>query len=155
MPVARSPEDICLQSASPKEKSFFLAVLCALARIDGDFKAGELRYIKELARRMKAEMSPQVFACSPEDCCRLAAEIKNRRLALELIKNMFILAYTDNEFTDSEGRFICDIGNALHIEPQKISQISSWIIDQIIWLEQKALIFEDTPQKGAVDNAKR
>ena len=138
----------CLQDATAKEKSFFLATLCTMARIDGNLKKSEQRYIEERAAITKTELAPKIYGCSATDCCRLAAKIKNRRLALELIKYLFILAYTDNEFTDTEGRFICDIGEALHLEPQKISQISSWIIDRIIWLEQEALIFEETENKG-------
>ena len=62
-------------------------------------------------------------------------------------KGTFI-AYTDNNFSDSEGHFICSIGDALQIEAQKIGEISSWIIDHIIWLEQEALIFEEINHKG-------
>lgn len=61
---------------------------------------------------MQTEVLPQFFKYSAELCIRNAAKIRSRRLALELIKDMLSLAYTDDEFSDSEGQFICSIGDA-------------------------------------------
>ena len=127
-------------NAGEEEKSIFLSTLCTLANADGKIKDSEVRFIESLAAEMQTEVLPQFFKYSAELCIR--------RLALELIKDMLSLAYTDDEFSDSEGQFICSIGDALNIEPQKIGQISSWVIDRIIWLEQEALIFEETANRG-------
>ena len=35
------------------------------------------------------------------------------------------------------------IGLAMGIELEKIEQISNWIIDHVIWLEQAKIIFEE------------
>lgn len=131
-----------------RKKSIFLSTLCTLANADGKIKDSEVRFIESLAAEMQTEVLPQFFKYSAELCIRNAAKIRSRRLALELIKDMLSLAYTDDEFSDSEGQFICSIGDALNIEPQKIGQISSWVIDRIIWLEQEALIFEETANRG-------
>lgn len=121
-------------NAGEEEKSIFLSTLCTLANADGKIKDSEVRFIESLAAEMQTEVLPQFFKYSAELCIRNAAKIRSRRLALELIKDMLSLAYTDDEFSDSEGQFICSIGDALNIEPQKIGQISSWVIDRIIWL---------------------
>ncbi len=129
--------------ASDDEKVAFITILCTLANTDGKIKPEEVHFIEELAENMEVEILPQFFKYTEELCIENAVKIKTRRLALELIKNMFALAYTDNDFSDSEGHFICAVGEALGVEPQKIGEISSWIIDRIIWLEQGALIFEE------------
>lgn len=137
-----------LQIASPEEKEIFLSTLCTLAQIDGKIKPEEMDFIESLGKTMHLELKPQFFTYSPKNCLSKIGCIKDRRLSLELIKDMLTIAYTDNDFSDSEGHFICDVGDALKIEPQKIGEISSWIIDHIIWLEQEALIFEETDRKG-------
>lgn len=136
----------CLKEASKEEKTSFILILCTLAAIDGKVKPEEIAYIEELASEMKVEIKPSFFNCSIEKTLTKAAQIKNRRFALELLKYMFALAYTDNVFVDSEGQYICKISEALNIEPQKVNSISSWVIDRIIWLEQAVLIFEETSQ---------
>ena len=137
-----------LQQASEEEKEIFLSTLCTLAQIDGKIKPEEMRFIEAISQEMHLELAPQFFTYSPENCINKVSCITGRRLSLELIKNMLIIAYTDNNFSDSEGHFICSVGDSLSIEPQKIGEISSWIIDHIIWLEQEALIFEETNRKG-------
>ncbi len=137
-----------LQQARQEEKEVFLSTLCTLAQIDGKIKPEEMRFIETLSQEMRQELEPQFFTYTPELCINKVSNITERRLSLELIKDMLIIAYTDNDFSDSEGHFICSIGDSLGIEPQKIGEISSWIIDHIIWLEQEALIFEETKHKG-------
>ena len=69
--------------------------------------------------------------------------IKNRHLALELIKEMCMLSHVDNLLSDEETLFIGKVGIALGIEMEKIEQISNWVIDRIIWMEQAKYIFEE------------
>lgn len=138
----------CFAKADNTQKGAFLTALCTLANIDKKITPEEIRFIKQLAASINIEIKPGFFACPPETCIKSLTSFP-RRLALELLKYLLALAYADNEFTDSEGRFICHIADALNIEPQKVSEISSWIIDRIIWLEQKDLIFEETsPAQG-------
>lgn len=132
-----------LKIAPKEEKTAFIIILCMLAAIDNNIKPEEIDYIEELAVEMQIKVLPTFFTYPKELGVCKASQIKNRQLALELLKNMFALSYTDDTFSDSEGHFICTISEALHVEAQKVSEISSWIIDRIIWLEQAALIFED------------
>lgn len=132
-----------LKEAEIEEKNIFITVLCSLASADGKIKPEEMQYIDDLAQSAGIEIKPVFFSCPTEKSIQLAAQIQNRHLALVLLKHMFILAYTDNEFSDSEGNFICKISQALTIEPEKVQEISSWVIDRIIWLEQAEQIFEE------------
>lgn len=129
--------------ATAEEKEVFLTVLCTLANLDGEITPEEIKYIEAIAQKMEIELKPRFFNVPPEQCLRYAGVINTRRLALELIKYMLALAYTDKNFADSEGVFIGKMSAALHVEPEKVSEISSWVIDRIIWLEQAVVIFED------------
>ena len=132
-----------LDSLTGKEKSTLLAVLCTLAKIDNHLHSTEKLFLSDFAKELGLEFSPRYFSLSDKDCIKYVSQIKNRRLAMEIIKYMLILAYTDNDFSDLEGIFIGQIAEALNLEAKKVAEISSWIIDRIIWLEQEALIFEE------------
>lgn len=135
-------------SATPEEKEVFLSTLCTLAQIDSKIKPEEMSFIESIASEMKVPLKSHFFRYSQEICIQKISQIHNRRLGLELIKDLLAIAYTDDNFSDSEGHFICKIGDALKIEAQKIGEISSWLIDHIIWLEQERLIFETADIKG-------
>jgi hypothetical protein len=132
-----------LNALSTKEKEFFISSLCTLAGIDGKIKPEELEFLEETAHNIGLELQPAYFEYSEEFCITEASHNKNNRLSLELLKYMFALAYTDSEFAEEEGHFISSLAEALNIAPQKASEISSWVIDRIIWLEQGDLIFSE------------
>ena len=69
--------------------------------------------------------------------------INNRRAALELIKEMCVLAHADDELSDSETLLIGRVGRAMGVELEKIEQISKWVIDRLVWLEEGKIIFEE------------
>lgn len=132
-----------LDNLTVKEKSILLAVLCTLAKIDNHLHSTEKSFLNDLAKELGLDFSPRYFSLSDKECIKYVSQIKNRRLAMEIIKYMLILAYTDEDFSDLEGTFIGQIAEALDLEASKVAEISSWIIDRIIWLEQEALIFEE------------
>lgn len=145
----KSPNNRNLTLATKDEKTTFIIILCTLAAIDNKIKPEEMDYITTLASEIDIKIPPSFFKTPQEVCLQKAAEIKNRQLALELLKNMFALAYTDETFSDSEREFIITISEALNIPPQKVNEISAWIVDRIIWLQKASLIFENTqPHKG-------
>ena len=80
---------------------------------------------------------------SDEEIIESVKVINNRRIALELIKEMCMLAHADNELSESETLLIGKVGLAMGIDLEKIAQISQWVIDRIIWLEEAKVIFED------------
>ena len=137
----------CLLNASNKEKGIFMMVLCTLAKTDNSLHPKEKSFLNSLADALHIELTPRYFNTPKSICLKYIGQITNRRLALELIKYMLILTYTDDNFTDSEGAFIGETANALQIEASKVGEISSWIIDRIIWLEQESVIFEEISTK--------
>ncbi len=133
-----------ITNLSQEHKIIFLKALFFLANIDGHRDEEEIKYIKDAAQYYQIEQMQEVFKDTNEK--ELLAELKNlgnRRVCLELIKEMCLLGHSDSDLTDEETLFIGHAGIAMGIELEKIEQISNWIIDKIIWLEQGKIIFED------------
>ena len=125
-----------LDEAKPEEKQAFFEALLALASADGGCDSDELEFIIEnISQILEGQDLEKVLAD--------VAKIKNRHLALELIREMCMLSHVDNVLSDNETLIIGKIGLAMNVELEKIEQISNWIIDHIIWLEQAKIIFEE------------
>ena len=124
-----------LDSASTEEKRIFFEAL-----IDND----ELKFITEAAVSHGIDnISDIIEGQDTEKVIKDAATLKNRHLALELVREMCMLSHIDNILSDNETLIIGKIGLAMGVELEKIEQISNWIIDHIIWLEQAKIIFEE------------
>lgn len=132
-----------ITNASTEEKEAFLTILCTLANLDHEILPEEIKLIEAIAQKMSIKLEQRFFNVPPELCFKIAHAITTRRLSLELIKYMLALAYTDKNFSDSEGVFIGKMSAVLGVESEKVSEISTWVIDRIIWLEQAVVIFED------------
>lgn len=127
------------------EKIIFLKVLVALARTDGNFDENEKTFIQDIAIAFgisKNHITMVFEEISDEQLIKDAAKIKNRQAALQLIKEACLLANSDGDLSEHEIIFIGKVGQAMGIELEKIEQISQWVIDRIIWLEEGKIIFE-------------
>ncbi len=132
-----------LDSATLKEKTVFFRVLFHLADSDGITDDNELGFLIDAAKSQGIENLEELKTLSEEKILQDVKIIKNRHLALELIREMCMLSHIDNILSDEETLFIGKIGIALGVEMEKIEQISNWVIDHIIWLEQAKVIFEE------------
>ncbi len=133
-----------LDKATAKEKNVFFRVLIHLSASDGHTDETEVNFVKKAAQVHGVKDIDNLFVESNEDdILKEVKIIKNRHLALELIKEMCMLSHVDNLLSDEETLFIGKVGIALGIEMEKIEQISNWVIDRIIWLEQAKYIFEE------------
>lgn len=133
-----------LSKASQKEKRVFFQVLIHLSAADGYRGESEIDFIRDAAETQGIKNIEELFI--PTDEQEILEQVKiitNRHLALELIKEMCMLSHVDNLLSDSETLFIGKVGIALGVEMEKIEQISNWVIDHIIWLEQARYIFEE------------
>lgn len=134
-----------LAEMSDDEKIIFFKVLTRLARVDGKLDDNERDFIREIALvySVPANRFEEIINVNSDD--EIVAEvkkIKKRKLALELIKEMCLLANTDSDLSDNETLLIGRVGQAMGVELEKIQQISQWVIDRIIWLEEGKIIFE-------------
>ena len=128
-----------------EQKIIFLKILVALAGSDKKFKNSERDFIKDMVLifGLNKEVISEILSPISEEALILQArKINNRQAALQLIKEACLLANSDGDFTDREILLIGKIGQAMGVELEKIEQISQWIIDRIVWLEQGKIIFE-------------
>lgn len=124
----------------------YLKAFSRLASADGDFDENEKLFIKELARKyeISAERVSEVMAAENDDeVIDGVKSIQNRKVALELLKELCILAHADDELSDEETLLIGRIGQAMNVSLDKIEQISNWVIDKIILSEEAKIIFEE------------
>ena len=68
--------------------------------------------------------------------------IKDRKLAMNLIKEMCMLANFDGDMSDEEIVLIGRVGEAMGLSVDKIQDISQWVIDRIVLQERGKIIFE-------------
>jgi uncharacterized tellurite resistance protein B-like protein len=135
-----------IMSLSNEEKVAYLRAFTRLAKTDGQFDNVEKEYIKSIAKQydVPATQIDEIFEIpSDDDLLQALSQIKNRRTALELIKDLCFLAHVDDELSDDETLFIGRVGQAMGVELEKIEQISSWVIEKIISEEEAKIIFEE------------
>lgn len=134
-----------IMNLDEEQKIIFMSVLARLAFKDGDFSDKEKSFIRELSELQgitKDNIKNMLETKDDDALIAETAKIKNRKVALELIKEMCVLAYSDGEISDKEITFIGKVGEAMEISLEKIEQISRWVIDRIIWQEEAKIIFE-------------
>ncbi len=135
-----------IMSMTDDAKVAYLKAFTRLAHADSSFDDSEKAFIKDLAENyvVPAERLEEIYAAdNDEEIIKEVSAIKNRRAALELIKELCFLAHADDELTDDETLFIGRIGQAMNVELDKIEQISNWVIDKIILSEEAKIIFEE------------
>ena len=134
-----------LASMSEDERVVFLKILAKLAKSDGEFDDEEKLFIREMA--LVLGVSENRFEeinskMSDDDIVEAAKLIKYRKKAMALVKEMCLLANSDGDLSDKEVLLIGRIGQAMGLELEKIEQISQWVVDRIVWLEEGKIIFE-------------
>lgn len=135
-----------LSKLSEEQRVVFMMALASLANADGKLDEEEKEFIRHVAVIYGVPTSRVEDILLVNDEAEVLDAVKiidDRRAALELIKEMCVLAHADNELSDSETLFIGKVGQAMGIELEKIEQISRWVIDRVIWLEEAKLIFEE------------
>jgi len=116
-----------------------------LAKTDGSVDGGEKKFIVELARLfgVSSQDAEEIKRKRDDDEVVEAAKvITDRHVAMELVKEMCMLANSDGDLTDREMLLIGRVGLAMGLELEKIEQISRWVVDRIVWIEEGKIIFE-------------
>ena len=135
-----------LRRLNEEQRIVFMKALARLASADGKLDDDEELFIKEAAKIYgisDLRVEEILKLGSDEDIVASVKIINNRKAALELIKEMCILAHADDELSDAETLLIGKVGQAMGIELEKIEQISQWVIDRLIWIEEGKIIFEE------------
>lgn len=135
----------CLASMSEDERVVFLKTLAKLAMSDGEFDDEERLFIREMALVLGVPENrhEEIRAKATDDEIVEGVKIiRDRKKAMELVKEMCLLANSDGDLSDREVLLIGRVGQAMGLELEKIEQISQWVVDRIIWLEEGKIIFE-------------
>ena len=127
----------CVAKLTEDQRIAFLKAFSRLAAADGHLDPEEKEFIRHVA------VSFGVSSRRVDEILQIDKTIDNRRAALELIKEMCVLAHADDELSDEETALIGKVGMAMGIDLDKIEQISNWVIDRLIWLEEAKIIFEE------------
>ena len=143
--VSSTPIREALTRLSEEERIIFLRALVSLARADDNFDEDEKNFIRDTAvifgiPQRKADLI--LTPLNDDELIKDVAKIKDRQAALQLIKEACLLANSDGDLSEHEVLLIGKIGQAMGVELEKIEQISQWVIDRIVWLEEGKLIFE-------------
>ena len=129
---------------SQEQKTVFLKALAFLANIDNHFDREELKFIRDAAVKYGIDEPDILFKpISEDEMLNELKQLKDRRVCLELIKELCLLGHADSNLSDEETLFIGHAGLTMGIELEKIEQISDWVVDKIMWLERGKIIFED------------
>ncbi|MBS4772692.1 MAG: TerB family tellurite resistance protein [Proteobacteria bacterium] len=134
-----------LASMTEDERVVFLKTLARLAMSDGEFDDEEKLFIREMALALGVPENryDEIRAKASDDEIVDAVKlIKDRKKAMMLIKEMCLLANSDGDLSDKEVLLIGRVGESMGLELEKIEQISQWVIDRIVWLEEGKIIFE-------------
>lgn len=135
----------CLENLTEAEKIAFLRAFSKMASVDGNFDDNEKAFVRNAAAEFGINSEKTEEILQNLDAHKIIDEvkiIKDRSVALELIKELCILAHADNNLSDEEVLFIGEVGEATGIELEKIEEISRWIIEYLVWQEKGRIIFE-------------
>lgn len=130
----------------PEEGIVFLKILSILGQCDNNFDETEKEFITDLSRMMGLDdaKTNEILSCNDEEgVIKAASTIKNRAVALKIIKEACFLANSDDDLSEKEVVFIGKVAQAMGIELEKVEQISQWVIDCLVLQEQGKIIMEE------------
>ena len=124
-----------IKDLSKEEKLAFISIFCRLIKADGNIDEDEVRFLKTTAAHFGVDNSAVVDIirnAGSIDCVQEARKITGRHHALQLIKELCVLANVDNELHDAELDIIIDCAEAMKVEEQKVILINRWVLDNRI-----------------------
>ena len=126
-------------------KWVFIKIFCKLINIDSNVDKEEIDFLKVIASRygVPSNVVIEVIKASKNvDHITEARKLTNRQHALELIKEMCVLANVDDEVGDTELDMIVEVAGAAGIEDEKVLLINRWVLDSAIVLKTGQIIME-------------
>lgn len=130
-----------------EEKIVFLKILCKMIKVDGEVDVEELGMLSSISKYFgvaKEEVVNIIKSIKDIDFINELDKINNRQHALELIKELCVLANIDEDLHDRELDFIVDVARALNVEDDKVVLINRWVLDSIILNKAGQIIMEKT-----------
>ena len=131
---------------SEDKKIAFMIALAHIGHADNNLDEDEKEFIKQTARSIgigEEHLSRIIVNYSDDEVSKIVEIIDDRRVSLELIREMCTIAHEDGKLTDDETVAIAKIGLAMGVSLEKIEEISHWVIQGLILREEGQLIFEE------------
>ena len=138
--------DEYIKTLTHRENLVFLKLFCKMVRADGNVDPEEINFLKQIATRYgikNEEMLDIIRSTANINVTSEAALITKRQNALQLIKELCILANIDNDLHDNELDIIIDAAHAMNIEDDKIVLINRWVLDSFIVAKTGEIIMEE------------
>lgn len=134
-----------IKTLSNEEKIIFLKIFCCLIRADDKIDAEEITFLKKIALRYGVDNNTVIgIIKTPKiDYVEEARKITSRPHALQLVKEMCVMANIDNDLADSELDVVIDCARAMGVEDEKIVLINRWVLDSLILTKTGHLIMEE------------
>lgn len=134
-----------IKELTQEEKLVFLKIFCKLIKADGAIEKQEVEFLKLLSSRYGVSNNVVVNIIKQAnviDCLAEAKKITNRQHALELVKELCVLANIDEDLYDDELDIIIDVARAMNIEDDKVLLINRWVLDSAIVARTGEIIME-------------
>lgn len=138
-------DELYIQSMDYEEKLVFLKIFCKVIKADGSVDSEEINFLKMIASRYGIDNNHVVEiikSASTIDYISEAHKIKNRQHALELVKELCVLANIDEGLEDTELDIIIDVARAMGVEDEKVILINRWVLDSLILNKTGQIIME-------------
>lgn len=134
-----------IQTLTYDEKIIFIKLFCKIIKADGNIDSGEIEFLKAISARYGVDNQTMVGIIKNAGEINVPAEasrISDRGHALELLKELCVLANIDEDAADNELDIIIDTARAMGIEDEKVILINRWVLDSLILNKTGNLIME-------------
>lgn len=139
-------DDDYIKTLDYEEKIVFLKIFCAMVRADGVIDAEEIKFLKMISKRYGIDNSTIVDIIKNTadiDYVTEARKITNRQHALQLVKELCVLANIDQNLHDNELDVVIDVARSMGIEDDKIILINRYVLDSLILTRTGQIILEE------------
>lgn len=138
-------DDSYIKTLSPEEKITFMKIFCCLIRADQRIEKQEIAFLNKLGRKYglnNATTSEIIKSSTKLDPVQEARKITDRAKALELLKELCVLANADDDLADEELDIIINTARAMGIEDEKIRAVNRWVLDCKVVIEAGLIVME-------------
>lgn len=139
-------DDDYIETLSTEEKMIFLRIFCAIIRADSAIEAEEIGFLKKISQRYGVDNSVMIDIVKNAvgiDVAVQARKITDRRHALQLVKELCVLANIDEDLHDKELDVVIDVARAMNVEDEKVVLINRWVLDNFILAKTGQIILEE------------
>lgn len=137
--------DDYIKKLSEEDKIIFIEAFMAVISCDGKISAEEKRFMFDVAKIYgigKTQFAEILKNFNLELFFAKVPKLNDRKIRLQLIREMLILMSADNEVVDKEVDVILKTAEFLGIEDERVRALNIWVNDQKIWVMKGRYLLE-------------